>query len=491
MRTADSILISVLALLTLSFYTFLKRRLNISVIILVIAACLLRCYVSLDPYLHLWDERFHALVAKNLINHPLIPTLYDHPLLPFDYKAWNLNNIWLHKPPLPLWTMALSMKVFGVNEFVMRLPSILISTISVFLTYFIGKNFFNYKVGWLAGFFQCINGFVVEMTGGRYSTDHIDVFFSFFIELAVAFAILQKEKGKNIFLFLFALALACAIYSKWLPALIVVPIWWLLNSERGMFLRSSIQVVVTLLIVLALVLAWQLYIFHTFPKEAAWESHFNWLHITTAIEGHRGPWYFHLARAIISWNEFIWLAFIWLMWKTYQTHFPRQNLALILWITVPYLFFSIVKTKMGGYVFFIGPAMFIVLSSFWWFVYETAITRRGWRILKHVFLIAIIILSIRYSVERIKPFKIDQERSAATRTIKNLLSQIANPKTVFFNTQYHISIMFYTPFIAYDWMPSSEQIKSVEEQGYDVVIIDDGNISPQFLDDPKIKVMKF
>lgn len=474
----------------MSFYAFLKGRLSISVLILVIVAFLLRCYVSLDPYLHFWDERFHALVAKNLINHPLIPTLFEHPLLPYNYKDWSQNNIWVHKPPLTLWTIALSMRIFGVNEFTLRLPSILVSTISVFLTYFIGKNFFNRKVGWLAAFFQCINGFVVEITGGRIPTDHVDVFFFFYIELAVAFAILQKKKGKNIFLVLFALALACAINCKWLPALIVIPVWWLLNFERGKFFRSSIQVVMVLLIVLALVLPWQFYIFHTFPKEAAWESTFNWLHIVRALDGHVGSWYFHIVKGTVIWNEFIWVAFAWFLWATYQSGFPKQNLALIIWITVPYLFFSIVKTKMDGYIFFTGPAMFIVLSSFWWFVYENFNTNVTLRLVKILFLSSIVLLSIRYSIDRIKPFHQEQEDIIATRTIKNLTSEVLNPKTVFFNTRYNISIMFYTSFIAYEYMPSLEQINNVEEQGYDVVIIDEGNIPVEILNDPAIRVRK-
>jgi 4-amino-4-deoxy-L-arabinose transferase len=60
----------------------------------------LRLYASGDDYLHAWDERFHALVAKNLMAHPLRPTLYDTPLLPYDYRDWQEAEVWLHKPTL-------------------------------------------------------------------------------------------------------------------------------------------------------------------------------------------------------------------------------------------------------------------------------------------------------------------------------------------------------------------------------------------------------
>jgi|GEM_PF-2475173 len=44
--------------------------------IVILAAALRIWLCSTDSYLHEWDERYHALVAKNLLLHPLKPTLY-------------------------------------------------------------------------------------------------------------------------------------------------------------------------------------------------------------------------------------------------------------------------------------------------------------------------------------------------------------------------------------------------------------------------------
>jgi len=54
--------------------------------LLIVCGFILRLYTSLDVNLHAWDKRFHALVAKNLLKHFLRPTLYENPVLPFD---WN------------------------------------------------------------------------------------------------------------------------------------------------------------------------------------------------------------------------------------------------------------------------------------------------------------------------------------------------------------------------------------------------------------------
>jgi len=74
---------------------------------IVLSGFLFFVYTASDFFLHVWDERYHALVAKNLTKHPFFPTLYDKPILPFDYKSWVGNHIWLHKQPLPLWLKTL------------------------------------------------------------------------------------------------------------------------------------------------------------------------------------------------------------------------------------------------------------------------------------------------------------------------------------------------------------------------------------------------
>jgi len=158
-----------------------KKRYMFALILLIVCGFLLRLYMAADFFLHEWDERYHALVAKNMMAHPMKPTLYDTPLLPFDYKNWTCNHIWIHKQPFPLWTMALSMSLFGVNEIALRLPSIILTTLGIWINYETGRFFFNRRVAFIAAFLYSIHGLIIEVTGGRVATDHIDTFFLFFI----------------------------------------------------------------------------------------------------------------------------------------------------------------------------------------------------------------------------------------------------------------------------------------------------------------------
>ena len=139
------ILCACLVILSRRYYKMDKYRLAALMLVLISLLCGL--YITATPNLEPWDERYHALVAKNLMDHPLLPTLYDNPVLSYDYKQWAGNHIWVHKQPATLWGIALSMKVFGANVFAVRLPSVLMMASCVYFTFLLGKRLFNPRVG--------------------------------------------------------------------------------------------------------------------------------------------------------------------------------------------------------------------------------------------------------------------------------------------------------------------------------------------------------
>src|SRR5205823_3756028 len=101
-----------------------------------------------------WDEVFHAVVAQNVMKHPWKPTLVDAPYLPYDHKKWGENHVWLHKPILPFWQVALSLALFGVNTLALRLPAAILSTGAALVTYLIGKELFDRRTGLIAATLQ-------------------------------------------------------------------------------------------------------------------------------------------------------------------------------------------------------------------------------------------------------------------------------------------------------------------------------------------------
>jgi 4-amino-4-deoxy-L-arabinose transferase-like glycosyltransferase len=453
-----------------------KDNYKIALFLLVICGLALRIYTSSDFFLHTWDERYHALVAKNLIQHPFLLTLYDNPILAYDYKDWSANYIWLHKPPLPLWTMATSMWLFGVNEIALRLPSIILTTVGIWLTFSIGSYLFNKKVGYLAAFFYSINGLIIELTAGRMPTDHIDIFFLFFVELTIYFSIVFSQKKKTIFNVFAGVSIGAAILSKWLPALIVLPIWLLIVLDSGNFKLKSIvfQFIILTVTCIAIFLPWQLYIFKTFPIEANWESSFNIKHITEVLEHRSAPFYYFIDRIRIDYGELIYLPLLWFFWKTFKNLKNKKRLAIVIWVVLPLLFFSFAKTKMPAYILFMSPALFLMTSEFWVMLSDYK-TNHKLKWFFNLILILIIVLPIRYTIERTKPFeKIDRNPQWVADLKK--LNEKKIEKGVVFNYDKPIEAMFYTNLTVYPYIPDKKVITDLIEKGYTVIINNNGKV---------------
>ena len=350
----------------LSLFAYLRGRHYLALFFIIVAGFSLRLFCSLDPMLHPWDERYHALVARNMIEHPLEPKLYKEHVVEYDYTNWTANKIWLHKQPAPLWAIALSLKAFGVSEISVRLPSVLLSTLSIFLTFFIGLFLFRSdRIALIAAFLQSINGLVIDLASGRIATDHIDTFFLFFVELSIFFILLNARNDKRIFLILAGGACGLAILTKWLPALIVFPLYLIMGIKSKSKNRLLTGIFLLGIATLFVALPWQIYAQSLFPLEYQWEQHFNKLHFIKGLEGHEQPWWYFVNQIRIDVNESIYVVLLWFAYYVYRNvSFFRQNLFLLTYIAIPFLFFSMAKTKMPGYLLFTFPAYFIIIGLF-------------------------------------------------------------------------------------------------------------------------------
>jgi len=462
-------IIAALAIYTYAFKNYRKNKYNYSLYLLILGGLILRIYTSFDFYLHDWDERFHALVAKNLIDNPFKPMLYSTPLLEYDYKNWAANHVWLHKQPVPLYTMALSMFLFGKNIFALRLPSIILSTITIASTFKIGEILQSKKVGLLAAFLFSINGLIIEQTAGRVATDHIDVFFVSLTSFAILFLLKNTKNNSKKYLVLGSFFTGLAILTKWLPALIVVPIWILYSHNKIGVKNIVLNLLLFTVIVLGLVLPWQYYILSNFPNEATWEYAYNKMHIFEALGPHGKPSYYHFDKMRTIFGELIYLPLIWLLFTSVKGKI-NDNISkkiISIWILLPYLFFSYATTKMQGYILICAPAIFIMTSMFY---HEIKEHKTKYIKIKNLFLALLIILPVRYSIERIKPFSIRDRHPNWITKIKNIQQNSTNEKLVLFNCKYPIKTMFHTNIIAYETIPEIDILNKLNTLDYDVYI---------------------
>lgn len=231
------IIASIPALVSFHYFIVLKKE-RTAIFLLLLSAFVLRLLlISLDPYLQDWDERFHALVAKNMTIQPFTPMLRTHPIMEYDRGAWCCNHIWVHKQPLFLWQMAISMKLLGVNILSLRLPSVLLGTASVFFTYEIAKYWTrNLNVAFFSALLLTFSFYQLELTSGRFSLEHNDVAFMSYVTASIwSFLKLIQNDYSLKWAVLIGLFVGCAILTKWLTGLLIFGGWGLyllLNTHQ-------------------------------------------------------------------------------------------------------------------------------------------------------------------------------------------------------------------------------------------------------------------
>ena len=119
------------------------------------------------PAVYWWDEARVAINALEMMQSPgLISTFHNQP------------DIWNTKPPLAVWLSALSMSLFGVNEFALRLPSALAAIGTTVAVFAFTRRIADRRTAYLASLMLLLEepkagGGVtrVVMTGDGHATD--------------------------------------------------------------------------------------------------------------------------------------------------------------------------------------------------------------------------------------------------------------------------------------------------------------------------------
>lgn len=482
-------LVGALAYICLSFLSYKNHHFLKTIIIIIFLGLILRLYVSSDFYLHEWDERYHALVAKNLINHPLVPTLYDKPILSYDYTDWTQNHIWLHKQPLALWLIALSMKIFGTNEIALRLPSIILSTLAVLLTYYIGCFIFNREVGLLASFFQATNLFMINLASGRWPTDHIDTVYQFFIELGIFLSVIYTKNENNKIIPLIGITAGLAILTKWLPGLIIFPVFVILLVKQHPWRWVIKKLMVVSIICISVFLPWQIYINYYFPKEASFESIYNFRHIFESLEGHSGTIFYHLLYMPYFFSPLIYLGLTWFLLKVYRQK-DLNLLAMAVWLLIPYIFFSLVATKMGAYIIISAPIIFMAQALFWCDLKENNLEIKLINFKKILLILILILPTLQTSWALFKTVGENRNPKWVVE-LKKLNDKIGDKNCVVFNDNRFIETMFYSSCTAYPFIPSNLQIYQLTEKGYKVFIFDKGTIPSSIRQNANVILLQY
>jgi 4-amino-4-deoxy-L-arabinose transferase-like glycosyltransferase len=472
--------LAAVALFWISYHLARRHRFHAAALAIALAALLIRGYASADLALHPWDERYHALVAKNLIANPLVPMLRADPVLEYDFTNWASNHIWLHKPPLALWMQAASMRLFGVGEVPLRLPSVLFSTGAVFVTYALGRVLLSPGVGLVAAAFHAVHGFSVDLSAGRRATDHVDTLLIFLVEAGFLLALLAAKQRPQTAGVVLGAIVGLAYLTKSFLGLLMLPIWAAMRLQTENLRRVAMEVGIASCVAVAMAAPWTIYTMRAFPLESAYERSAALRHITEVMENQGGPPWSYIWEMPRFFGELVWIPLGAAILVVVNKRGTPAHRALLLWTAIPYALFSIFATKMPAYVMVAAPAIFILQADFWLRLYErrAASSTRGRRALLAACLVVLALLPARYLLGPAGPLEYRERNPEWARQLRALNQQIGARRAVIFNVPSHIETMFYTPYVAYDFPVTAAHADDLRRRGYDVYVFADGVATP-------------
>lgn len=188
---------------------------------LLIAAIAIIFFVPFLGGVHLfdWDEINFAEIAREMVESG-------------DYLRPQMDYVFFtEKPPMFMWFQAISMEIFGVNEFASRFPNAIAGLVTLLLLYHFGKKIYHHRFGliWVAAYFGSILPHLYFRSG------IIDPWFNLFIFLGIYHLILfywKKDHEKGIEL----------AHNKWYYLIIAA-----VFTGLGILVKGPVALLITLI----------------------------------------------------------------------------------------------------------------------------------------------------------------------------------------------------------------------------------------------------
>jgi 4-amino-4-deoxy-L-arabinose transferase-like glycosyltransferase len=288
-----------------------------------------------------WDEVNFAECAREM----LVSGDYSHVQV-------NYRPFW-EKPPFFIWLQAVSMNIFGVNEFAARFPNAVCAIVTLIALFLAGSRFHSAGFGLLWSL--CYAATLLPHL--YFKSGLIDPWFNLFIFLSVynlLFVVNNPTGRREIVRALSAgLFLGLAVLTKGPAAIVVCGLTFLalaLWTRNRAFMRS---VNFALFIVATLVVSASWFIVEWLKGNGDIITAFIDYQVRlfeTGDAGHDGPWYYHVVVLLLGCFP-VSLVFI-AAYLKYEGLTPfqllmRKLMLCLFWVVL--VVFSIVKTKIVHY----------------------------------------------------------------------------------------------------------------------------------------------
>jgi 4-amino-4-deoxy-L-arabinose transferase-like glycosyltransferase len=309
------------------------------------------------------DEGKHAEISREMV-------------LSGDWITPAFNGqAFYDKPALFTWLGALAFLALGFTEFAARLPSAILATGCVLITFLMGRKLADTRTGLLGG---VILATALEFVVLGRTIVH-DISLVFFVTLSLFLFYLGYEDfrhRKRNLLFSYA-AMGLAALSKG-PLGLVLPgmvIGTFLIFEKKLNFIRQMHLGWGFLIFLAVAAPWYILISLKNPGYAHYFFVYQNLgSFGSADPRHPQPFYYYIPvflGGFFPWSCFFPQALIYAMRRRFQIPHSRI-IFLALWIAVIFIFFSIAGSKLPTYILPIFPAAALLTALLWRRLLDTA-----------------------------------------------------------------------------------------------------------------------
>jgi len=347
-------------------------------IAILIGFCVVLYFLNLGRW-DLWnpDEPRYAQVAREMVDRG------DWLLMHYNGK------VYADKPPLFFWLIAFSSFVWqGFSSFSVRFPAAFFGTLTVLLTFFLGRTLYSSRIGFLSGLILATS-FEFSYLSTRANIDTTLTFFStasllcFFLwyrrrqdkgknikKAEVEVKVEQKAKTRNLLIYGFYVGMALATLTKG-PVGFILPLFVSLTYlvvQKDWEGIKRMRLLSGVVLFLAIVLLWYL--------PAVSKGGEDYLQATLfrhTIDRYTQGWskgrpiYYYLYNFPINflpWVFFIPAAVVY-GFSREKVEKRGEFLFLFLWFVLVFAFFSLSKGKRALYLLPLYPAISLMVGKLW------------------------------------------------------------------------------------------------------------------------------
>jgi 4-amino-4-deoxy-L-arabinose transferase-like glycosyltransferase len=352
-----------------------------------------------------------------------------------NYLTTYLNGeLRFDKPILIYWFQSLSVQIFGLSEFALRLPSAIFASFwGLAIFYFTRKHFDEQKALLAIIFF--ISSLQISIIAKAAIADGL---LNFFIALSMFFIYEFINSRDKKWLYLTFGAIALGVLTKG-PVAVMVPFvvsaLFLFYKKEPMFWLKSIFNPIGILIFFVIAAPW--YVLEYLDQGQKFIDGFFFKHnvsrFSSSMEGHSGSIFYFIPVLILGLAPFTGY-FLNIFTKIREIFKSDLEIFLFIWFAFVFLFFSFSGTKLPHYVIYGYTPLFILAS-----LYAHQLKNRFLIILPSVFFLTILLIlptALDFFVANIKD----------EYTI-SLLSTIFEH----FNMWYQLKILFAIGLILFFW----------------------------------------